>query len=57
MNRVVDHTNQVDSVLSADGRRPERLPTGYLPAGAFVKQGDPSRRSSGSAGYRLTVNS
>jgi len=29
MNRVVQRANQVDSVLSADGRRPERLGARY----------------------------
>jgi hypothetical protein len=38
MNRVVDYTNQVDSVLPADGRRPERPPIGYRSAGDFVKR-------------------
>jgi hypothetical protein len=30
--------NQVDSVLSADGRRPERLPTEYRSVGVDVKR-------------------
>jgi len=38
MNRVIDYPNQVDSVLPADGRRPERPPTRYRSAGGFVKQ-------------------
>jgi hypothetical protein len=39
MNRAIDDDNQVDSVLSADGRRPERPPTRYRATGARVKRG------------------
>ncbi|MGH7909826.1 MAG: hypothetical protein ACRENW_08265, partial [Thermodesulfobacteriota bacterium] len=37
INRVVQQRNQVDSVLPADGRRPERLGSGYRPMGREVK--------------------
>jgi hypothetical protein len=45
MNRANHDDNQVDSVLSADGRRPERPLTRYRSRDAPVKRGRKTHRS------------